>query len=464
MNDRTTAEDLFSEGIYAWSKRVRRGSLSFEQSVEICLQRVADDARLDAFECVDAERALGTAAALDALLAHGTDLGPLMGLPIGVKDIIAVDGLPTSNGSNADTAALTGAEGSVMHRLRSAGAIVLGKTRTVEFALGATGVNESRGTPWNPVDREIKRIPGGSSSGSAVAVAAGMVGVALGSDTGGSIRIPACFTGIVGYKSSVGRWPRDGIFPLSPTLDSIGPLCRTVNDAARLHTLMTGEAVSESADLRGLRLGIVQELFLDDLDPQVAEDFENACRLLEQAGAMRVAVSFPEVYERIPLFTSIVPAELISQLTPERFLAIRAGMDTVTAERASVGLDTSAHAYVSAQRRRRALVDKARATFEHVDLWLSPTCPFVPMPVSELATPAVHERSLLASRNTQPGNLLDMCGLSLPMHRARAVPETPADPTAAPDSLPSGLQLTMPLNHDARLLAIGRAVEQLISR
>lgn len=439
--------DLFANGIVPWAEQVRSGELSFTQTVEHCLQRVHDNPTLDAFECLDAERARATAAALDALLSSGTDLGPLMGLPMGVKDIMAVDGLPTTNGSNADTAELTGPEGGLIKRLRRAGMIPLGKTRTVEFALGATGANSSRGTPWNPVDRDVHRIPGGSSSGSAVATASGMVGLGLGSDTGGSIRIPASFTGIVGYKSSVGIWPLDGIFPLSPTLDSAGPLCRTVNDAALLHTLLTGESVTARPDVSGLRIGIVDELFQDDLDPQVAEDFERACQLLEQHGATRVHLSFPEVHERVPLFTSIVPAELINTLTPERWLAIRHGVDAVTASRAEVGLTTQAHEYVGAQQRRRQLVAKARSTFEQVDLWLSPTVPFVPMPLSELSSPAGHERAMLASRNTQPGNLLDMCGLSLPMHG---------------DTLPTGLQLTMPLNHDARLLAVGMAVEQLL--
>lgn len=448
MTTTQTTEDFFADGVVPWATRVRAGSLSFVQTVQSCLQRVHENALLDAFECLDAERALGTAAALDALLAQGTDLGPMMGLPMGVKDIMAVDGLPTTNGSNADTSELTGGEGSLVRRLRMAGLIALGKTRTVEFALGATGVNESRGTPWNPVDRAVHRIPGGSSSGSAVATGTGMVGIGLGSDTGGSIRIPACLTGIVGYKSSVGLWPLDGIFSLSTTLDSAGPLCRTVNDAALLHTFMTGESVSDRPDVSGLRLGMVEDLFMDDLDPQVAEDFERACQLLESHGAIRVPLSFPEVHERVPLFTSIVPAELINTLTPERFMAIRDGVDPVTAARASVGLDTPAHVYVKAQHRRQVLIRKANASFNQVDVWLSPTCPFVAMPVAELATPAGHERSLLASRNTQPGNLLDMCGLSLPMQGSGA--------------LPTGLQLSMPLNHDARLLATGRAVERLL--
>ncbi len=441
-------DDLFADGIEAWSARVRSNENTFVQTVEACLQRIRESEKLNAFEFLDEQKAIGCAAALDALLNNGTDLGPLMGLPIGVKDIMAVNGMPTTNGSNADTADLTGDQGRLVDQLQRAGVVVMGKTRTVEFALGATGVNESRGTPWNPVDRDVHRIPGGSSSGSAVATSAGLLGMALGSDTGGSIRIPACFTGIVGHKTSVGVWPTDGIFPLSPTLDSAGPLCRTVGDAALLHKMVTGESVGVRESVSGLRLGIVEDLFLEDLDDKVAEDFEQACLLLERHGAQRIKVDFPEVHERTPLFTAIVPAELISFLTPERFHAIRDGVDTVTAARAAVGLESTGHAFVSAQRRRQQLIGKAMNTFNDVDVWLSPTCPFLPMPLQDLASPPGHERSLLASRNTQPGNLLDMCALSLPMQRS---------------GLPTGLQIAMPLHHDAKLLAIGAAVERVLS-
>lgn len=447
MNTNRSTDDFFRDGITPWAARVRAGALSFRETMEACLQRTADSQTLDAFECLDVDRALTTASALDVLLQNGVDYGPLMGVPTGIKDIMVVEGLPTTNGSNADTSEITGVEGTTVQRLRRCGCIVTGKTRTVEFALGATGINESRGTPWNPVDRVVHRLPGGSSSGSAVATAAGLVGMALGTDTGGSVRIPACFTGIVGHKSSVGQWPLDGIFELSPTLDSVGPLCRTVDDAALLHTCITGEQVGGATQLEGLRIGIPESYFFDDLDDKVASDFEQACQALEQQGARRVAFDFPEASERNTLFTAIVPPELISFLTPERFKAIRDGVDSVTAARASVGLDVQAHTYLSALRRQRVLVEKARNTFQDVDVWLTPTCPFVPMPLADLGDPAIHQRSLLASRNTQPGNLLDMCGLSLPMHT---------------EGLPTGLQIMMPLNTDARLLAIGRAIEKAL--
>ena len=443
--------DLFALGIAHWAHRVRAGELTFRQTIEICLSNIENNSQLNAFEYVDKGQALKTADLMDQQLANSIDLGPLMGVPVGIKDIMCVDGLPTGFGSNADLVDLVTDEGAVITRLRAAGVIILGKTKTVEFALGATGVNESRGTPWNPVDSSTHRMPGGSSSGSAVATSAGLVAFALGTDTGGSIRNPACMTGIVGQKTSVGLWPLNGIFSLSPTLDSVGPLCRTISDAVLVHKVITNESLSTRDEVRGLRLGIVEDFFLDDLDEEVADDFERVCSVLESHGAIRVPLRFPEAHERTELFSAIVPAELISYLTAERFLAIRAGVDTVTESRASVGLNVSAHEYVSAQKRRQVLIEKALKTFDEVDVWLCPTSPVLPLPIGEFTSPEVHEKALLASRNTQPSNLLDMCSVSLPMNKA-----------SSPKKLPTGLQVSMPLNRDAELLAVCGAIEKLI--
>lgn len=439
--------DPFSEGLGPWAERVRRGELDFTSTVENCLQRIEDEATLDAFECVDQARALATARAHDALLESGIDLGPLMGVPLGVKDIMAVNGFPTTNGSNADTEHLAGSEGEIIERFHRAGAIVIGKTRTVEFALGSTGVNESRGTPWNPADRAVHRIPGGSSSGSAVAVSAGLVGLGLGTDTGGSVRIPACLTGIVGHKTSTGLWPADGVFSLSTTLDSIGPLCRNVEDAATVHEMISGLRVPHRPSVSGLRFGIPHSLFLEDLDPEVETAFESAADQLVKHGAVRVDMDFPRVQEREELFSAIVPAELLSTLSPDYFQSIRGGMDSVSAARAAVGLSVTATDYLRAQKRRKVLAYQAHQTLMDIDCWLSPTCPFLPIPLDDLKDPAIAERALLASRNTQPGNLFDFCGISLPIPG---------------NGLPIGLQVMMPHGDDVRLLSTASAIEGLL--
>ena len=448
MSDSQVPDDPFAEGIGPWAASVRRGETGFRRTVDTCLERIEASASLNAFECLDTERARAAADAFDTLLAAGTDLGPLMGVPFGVKDIMAVDGLPLTNGSNADTTGLVGGEGALVRTLKRAGAIVIGKTCTVEFALGATGVNEARGTPWNPLDRDVQRLPGGSSSGSAVAVSAGLVGFALGTDTGGSVRIPACFTGIVGHKSSVGRWPTDGIFPLSPTLDSPGSLCRGVADAVLLHEAVSGEpAAAARSSVAGLRFGVPRSLFLDELDREVSADFEMACSRLIEAGAVRVDIDVPEAHERSALFPAIVAPELLATLGVERFRAIRGGMDSVTASRAAVGLTVDAVEHARAQARRRELVRLSEARFEGLDLWLTPTCPFLPMSVASLSDRDVHARSLLASRNTQPANLFSQCGMSLPI---------------GVGPLPSGLQLLAPWGEDARLLSLAGAIARTL--
>ena len=237
-----------------------------------------------------------------------------MGVTVAVKDIIAVDGLPTTNGSNYAPEHLQLSEGTLIQQLRAAGCVLIGKTKTVEFALGATGINESRGTPWNPWDADHHRIPGGSSSGSAVAVAAGLCGFALGSDTGGSIRIPACYNGLTGLKTTVGLWPTDGVFPLCATFDSVGPLCRSAEDAQLIHCVVTGqptESIPAAPAIKGLRFGIPKQYFCEDLDAEVDDVFNNALEMLKSNGATIVDIDLPEAAEREKLMPPIMGLSLI---------------------------------------------------------------------------------------------------------------------------------------------------------
>ncbi|MBX2835521.1 MAG: amidase [Gammaproteobacteria bacterium] len=437
--------DLFANGIEPWAASVRSGDISFATTMEFCIDRIQSMPTLNAFEVLDEAVATNLAKAMDTELAEGKDRGPLMGLPIGVKDIMAAQGMPTTNGSNADTEHLSGTEGTVLKQLRLLGAIPVGKTKTVEFALGVTGINAARGTPWNPVDETVHRLPGGSSSGSAVATAAGCIGLGLGTDTGGSVRIPACFTGIFGHKTSVGRWPTDGIFSLSRTLDSVGPLVRCARDAALLHEALFDELVPNFTDIEGLRVGVPKIHFLDHLDRQVASDFENSLAKLTSLGAELIDMEFPEAAERSTLFPLIVPPELLSFLGTDLFLNARNGMDPVTAERAAHGLTVSAVQYLEALRRQEFLIAKANSTFANVDVWVSPTVPFLPMPLADLEEPAQKERALEASRNTQPGNLLEFCATTLPMQR--------------PGTLPSGFQIMMPHGKDAECLGLSVFLE-----
>jgi len=439
---------LFEQGIAHWAEQIRSGSLTFSETVQQCMANIHADESLGAWELIDEKSALQSAQAMDKLLASGTDLGWAMGLPIAVKDIMRADGFPITNGSNADTSHLVGPEGTVVKTLKRAGAIVLGKTKTVEFALGVTGKNTARGTPWNPCDRDVHRIPGGSSSGSAVAMAANHVGLALGTDTGGSVRIPAAYNGLVGHKTSVRLWPTDGVFSLSSTLDSIGPLCKTVSDTALCHTLMTGEVVPSAVPLRGLRLGVPMEHFFDDLDQQVADDFDRALNALVTAGAVAVPISYPEAAERATLVPTIVPTELLATLGVETFNKIKAGMDSITALRAEHALSVTAVEYKQALNRQQELIQIANATFDQVDCWISPTAPIVPMTYADLDDPDKHQRALNASWNVQPGNLAEFCAMSLPMHNTQ---------------LPTGFQVMLPHGQDARLISISKSIESLLN-
>lgn len=448
--------DPFEHGLQEYAKRLRDKDITILQCVEYCLDRIERfDGQLNAFQALDADAAKRSAAALDELLSAGTDLGPLMGVPIGVKDIMAASGFDTTNGSLHQTDLPGTEDGPVVSALRRAGCIIMGKTKTVEFALGATGLNSARGTPWNPWDLKTHRIPGGSSSGSAVAVAAGFVGFALGTDTGGSVRIPACYNGLFGHKTTVGLWSTDRVFPLSPTFDSIGPLCRSAADAAIVHSIIcnTTPPVAGSSNLQGLRLGRPTDVFLDNLDDDVTACFTASIEALTKAGATIVDCESPEAHEKATLFPAIVPAELMQTLTPAGFKAAHNSMDPVTRERAEVGLSVSAMDYFAAQKRVQELVAVAETRLQGLDAWISPTCPFVPLAIETFSDTEQHQRSLLSSQNTQPGNLMRMCASTLPIQHLGG---------SGTSGLPVGLQLMMTGGNDEKLLSLSQALQSVL--
>ena len=441
------ARDPLETGdIASFGASLRRGEISSEAATSAYLDRIdALDKKLGAYQHVARQSALETAGAIDELLAAGTDLGPMMGVPIAIKDIYAVEGMPTTNGSLIETDHITGPEGTFVRGLKQAGCVILGKTKTVEFALGVTGVNEARGTPWNPWDASNKRIPGGSSSGSAVATAAGLCAFAMGSDTGGSIRIPACFNGLFGLKTSIGLWPTDGVFPLSPTLDTIGPICRNARDAALLFSVVSDEKVIP-ADLTRLRLGRPTNYFFEDIGEEVTHCMNAAMYAMGDAGVEFIDVEIPEAVEREWLFPNICPPELIRALGRDTFIEQRDKMDSTTALRASGGLEVTTADYNAARKRLGELAVIAETRMQDLEGWISPTCPFTPPCVP--GTSDEVQRALLASRNTQPANLFGMCAVSLPIHGYGS-------------ALPTGLQLMCRGGGDGKALSIALALEKL---
>ena len=440
-------DPLADGGIAVFAENLRAGRTTICKVTSAYLDRIESlDAKLGAFQYVAKEQAMAAAEAMDKLLASGTDLGPLMGVPIGIKDIYAVDQMPTTNGSLFDASGITGSEGRFVTGLKQAGCIILGKTKTVEFALGATGVNEARGTPWNPWDLKVHRTPGGSSSGSGVATAAGLCAFAMGSDTGGSVRIPACFNGIFGHKTSIGLLPTDGVFPLSPTLDTLGPLTRNAADAAIIHAIMTGSDIPAPAPLKGLRLGKPTRFFFDNLDPEVESCVELALQSLMDAGVEIVEVEIPDPNERDWVFPAIAPPEFLAAIGENDFHQALPNMDRVTGARAKKGLDITGMQHAAAIIRHNQLADLADDAFEGLDGWVSPTCTFLPMPVADLAEAGAAEKSAQASRNTQPGNIFKLCAITTPVHQFGS-------------PLPVGLQVMCRRGFDTHALSIGLALE-----
>ena len=268
----------------------------------------------------DHEGALARATAVDALHSAGVDLGPLMGVPIALKDLFSVHGMPTNAGSRVGVKDLVPPPGPFVTALSRAGCVILGKTVTTEFAMG--GINLTHRLPWNPCDPKIARMTGGSSHGSAVAMAAGMAAITFGSDTGGSVRWPAALCGVVGYKATSDHWPVEGVFPLSKNMDSLGVFTSSAVDAAFVEAAMRGQASTPPPPIDRLVLGVPTEHYFDNMDSDVRACFDEASSRLRSCGARLIPIEVPEAREPDALFARLVPAEWLA------FLAASASLPT----------------------------------------------------------------------------------------------------------------------------------------
>jgi len=441
-------------GISGFGRRLRAGETTAVAATEAYLARIAAlDHQLQTYEHVAALAALQAAKAVDEALARGADYGPLMGVPVAVKDIIAVEGMPTTAGSDVDVSDLIGAPGGFMHSLAAAGCVIIGKTKAVEFAMSGTGINYRRGTPRNPWDAAVFRLTAGSSSGSAAAVAAGLCGFAIGTDTGGSIRGPAAFCGVFGLKPTASIWPTDGCFPVSATLDTIGPLTRSAEDAAIVWAALCGTAAPPAAAIKGARLGRPRTLFGDALDGHVATRLEDACSALAAAGATIAAVDIPELDEIDPLFRTISMAEMVASFGRERFRRTNASMNPDIAASIAAGFDITPTAYAAARRRQQELVRLSTTWFDGIDAWVGPVKWKLPQAFPGDFTSLPASASLLeaCAGPTRSANVLDLCAASLPLPHA-------------PSTLPAGLQLICPGGADERLLSLARAFETVLGR
>lgn len=421
----------------------RTGTLSPVEVTRASLARIeALDPVLNAFITVTADLALAQAARAEVELRAGRDRGPLHGIPVALKDLADTAGVRTTCGSRLLAQHLPEHDAAVTVRLREAGAVLVGKTNLLEFAYGA--VHPDHGQTNNPWD--VSRTSGGSSGGSAAAVAAGLCFAAFGTDTGGSIRIPAAYCGVTGLKPTSGLVPLGGVFPLSWSLDHGGPLARSSADAALMLAALSGRAVdAPPRDLRGVRLGVREEHTRGtEMQPGVAEVFERACDVLRAAGAVLTEVRVPDL--------DLVDAALMQVLLPEASAVHAAWLQQSpeayapdTRTQLELGFTVSAVAHVRAQQYRRKLARAFLAALSGVEAVLTPTAPWV----------APHEDPAVAgdagsaeARRTAPANLTGFPALSLN--------------AGFSEGLPVGLQLTARPGEDALALSLGASIEALL--
>lgn len=405
------------------------------------------------FTRLHAEGALKAARASDALRQAGFVRSALEGLPISIKDLFDVAGDVTLAGSVAlDDAPPARANAPVVERLIAAGAVIIGRTNMTEFAFSGLGLNPHYGAPLNPFDRAGKRIPGGSSSGAAVSVSDGMAAAAVGTDTGGSVRIPAALCGLTGFKPTARRVPRDGALPLSTSLDSIGPIARSVACCAMLDAILSGTGASllGEANLAGLRLAVPRTVALDGMDATVAASFEAALATLSRAGAQISEIAVPEFAQLggINAKGGLAAAEAWHW---HRELIQRAGdrYDPRVRVRILRGREMSAADYIDVLTARAAWVEAVETRIAPFDALIMPTVPVIAPRIDELADDAAFgATNLLILRNPTFINFLDGCALSVPCHRS--------------GEAPVGLMLAGAGGRDRAILSIGQAVEQAL--
>ncbi|HEX5280223.1 MAG TPA: amidase [Micropepsaceae bacterium] len=427
---------------------------SARDHLEACLERIGDPRGEGARTCLTiyATEARAAADAADARARAGHALGPMDGKVVAVKDLFDIAGETTRAGSTAlRDAPPAASDAAVIKRLRAAGAVIVAKTNMSEFAFTGFGINPHFGTPGNPADRT--RVPGGSSSGSAVAAADGMCDIGIGTDTGGSCRIPAALCGVVGYKPSKFRVPTDGAFPLSFTLDSVGPLARSVADCAAADVVMAGDPPStlEPVSLNGLRLGIPQGLPLRNLDATVQVRFSNAVAALKRAGARISDETIPLLDDPARVQTKASFSSVESYAIHRKLLMQHSDdYDPMVRTRIEAGRDISAADYIDMGRQRAALIRAMNERLSELDGLIMPTVPIVAPKIADLSDPAAaREPNLLLLRNPALANFFDLCAISLPLPRE--------------GGLPTGLMIFARNGQDRQLFRIAAAMERLFA-
>jgi aspartyl-tRNA(Asn)/glutamyl-tRNA(Gln) amidotransferase subunit A len=445
--------------------QIRAGALSPVKLAEASLDRItAVGKRLHAFIAVSADRALAEARAAETLLKNGCDLGPLQGVPYAVKDLYDVKGIATTAGTRLLHDNVAAVDCPVVRRLASAGMVLVGKTHTVQFAFGGVGINHDYGTPHNPW-HATAHAPGGSSSGSGVAVGGGLVPMALGSDTGGSVRIPAALCGTVGLKTTVGRISRAGVYPLSWTLDSVGPLTRSVEDAALVYQALQGVDLADEttlgvppddvvptlkAGVKGLRIAFAETIFFDDVDAEIVTAVRETGRVFRALGAEVDSLAVPEVAEAMGEQRRAQMIAVEALAVNGRFIESEFDrLDPVVAHRMKSGRNLSGTDYFSVLRQWAGLRERVKRTLADVDALLVPTTMIPPRPIATIdaSLASYAEHNLRYLRNTALGNILALCAVTLPCGFTR-------------DGLPIGLMIYAKPFDERMALRVAWAYEQ----
>jgi aspartyl-tRNA(Asn)/glutamyl-tRNA(Gln) amidotransferase subunit A len=450
-------EALAYSPIHVLAEHLRTGDLTASALLDCYLERISRyDEKLHAFVAIYENEARMAAESADHALRAGRRLGVLHGIPIAYKDLLDIEGRITSGGSLFWRERVSPVTATVVQRLMAAGMVTLGKTHMVEFAFGCWGTNITMGTPWNPWDLHTHRVPGGSSSGSGVAVAAGLAPTAIGSDTGGSVRIPAALCGVVGLKTTVGRVSNHGVLMLSETLDTLGPVARDVEDAALLFTEMHGPdhndpktlshpSVDVMADLKtgitGLRLAVLSDEELGKIDAEIARAFTLALDVMRGLGARIETLTLPLSYKRLAdLAAKIIGAECY-RLHREWIDRDDLPFDANVRDRIRWVTTPPASDYIQVMNERRQTRCDMDGLLRDFDALLLPATPLAAISLSD-----VDQTKSPMSRLTRPVNLLDLCALALPCGFTQK-------------GLPISLQIVGAGYDEARVLRIGWAFE-----
>lgn len=458
-----TFGNRFEFDLAYFSNELAHGRISCEDLTrQAILNHETNGVSLNAYKCWQPEKALAMAYQADSMLAKGSKYRALQGIPVSVKDIYGLTGYPIFAGSAKELPEKWQRSGPVVATLEQQNAVFIGKTHTVEFAYGGLGVNNHWGTPRNPWEAAEHRVPGGSSSGSGLSLWEGSALVALGTDTSGSVRIPASFTGNVGLKTASGLWSTDGIIPLSRILDTAGILTRSVAD-----THFAFESIQRPGDFdtvrdrvadqlgelneQAFRIGVDDGLMWDTCESNIAETCQVALQELESDGCSLMAIDFPDAQKAIDIRNTggTASVELIEFLQSE-LPQWRDALDPIIGQRIKIGGDISAVEFLHRQRQIKQARIGVRKRYQSVDVIAGPTVPISPPLMSEISTPETYmSRNLKSLQNTAVGSFLDLCSITVPVGLDS-------------NGMPVGLQFMTLAGNEILLLRIAHRLEHVV--